>query len=139
MAKMENGISDAREATRQAMSEVSVAVVSCTLVFMAVFIPVTFMPGTSGTFFTQFGVTIASSVGLSCVSALTLCPALCAIMMRATEGKKEGKGLTYYTKKAYESNPGMEPADRSCRAASILHEESAVRSRTTGRPGCVPG
>ena len=101
MAKMENGISDAREATRQAMSEVSVAVVSCTLVFMAVFIPVTFMPGTSGTFFTQFGITIASSVGLSCVSALTLCPALCAIMMRVTEGKKEGKGLTYYTKKAY--------------------------------------
>ena len=83
------------------MSEVSVAVVSCTLVFMAVFIPVTFMPGTSGTFFTQFGITIASSVGLSCISALTLCPALCAIMMRATNGKKEGKGLTYYTKKAY--------------------------------------
>ena len=102
MAKMENGISDAREATRQAMNEVSVAVVSCTLVFMAVFIPVTFMPGTSGTFFTQFGITIASSVGLSCISALTLCPALCAIMMRVTEGKKEGKGLTYYTKKAYE-------------------------------------
>ena len=101
MAKMEGGISDAREATRQAMSEVSVAVVSCTLVFMAVFIPVTFMPGTSGTFFTQFGVTIASSVGLSCVSALTLCPALCAIMMRMKEGKQEGKGLTYYTKKAY--------------------------------------
>ena len=101
MAKMENGISDAREATRQAMNEVSVAVVSCTLVFMAVFIPVTFMPGTSGTFFTQFGVTIASSVGLSCVSALTLCPALCAIMLKVTEGKKEGKSLTYYTKKAY--------------------------------------
>jgi hydrophobe/amphiphile efflux-1 (HAE1) family protein len=101
MAKMENGISDAREATRQAMSEVSVAVVSCTLVFMAVFIPVTFMPGTSGTFFTQFGVTIASAVGLSCVSALTLCPALCAIMLKAKEGKKEGKSLTYYTKKAY--------------------------------------
>ena len=86
------------------MSEVSVAVVSCTLVFMAVFVPVMFMPGTSGTFFTQFGVTIASSVGLSCISALTLCPALCAIMMRVTEGKKEGKGLTYYTKKAYETS-----------------------------------
>jgi hydrophobe/amphiphile efflux-1 (HAE1) family protein len=102
MAKMENGISDAREATRQAMSEVSVAVISCTLVFMAVFVPVTFMGGTSGTFFTQFGVTIASSVGLSCVSALTLCPALCAIMLKVTDGKKEGKSLTYYTKKAYE-------------------------------------
>ena len=101
MAKMEGGISDAREATKQAMSEVSVAVISCTLVFMAVFIPVTFMAGTSGTFFTQFGVTIASAVGLSCVSALTLCPALCAIMLKVTEGKKEGKSLTYYTKKAY--------------------------------------
>ena len=99
MAKMENGISDAREATRQAMSEVSVAVVSCTLVFMAVFIPVTFM---SGTFFTQFGVTIASSVGLSCVSALTLCPALCAIMLKVTEKEEEKKTITYYAKKAYD-------------------------------------
>ena len=104
MAKIEGGISDAREATRQAMNEVSSAVVSCTLVFMAVFIPVTFMPGTSGTFFTQFGITIASSVGLSCISALTMCPALCAIMLRVTEGKKEGKGLSYYTKKAYEAS-----------------------------------
>ena len=101
MAKMEHGITDAREATRQAMSEVTVAVISCTLVFMAVFIPVTFMPGTSGTFFTQFGITIASSVGLSCVSALTLCPALCAIMMKVSE-EGESRSLTYYTKKAYE-------------------------------------
>ena len=103
MAKMEGGISDAREATRQAMNEVSVAVVSCTLVFMAVFVPVMFMPGTSGTFFTQFGVTIASSVGLSCVSALTLCPALCAIMMKVSPDAPEGgkKSITYYTKLAY--------------------------------------
>ena len=101
MAKEEGGISDAREATRQAMNDVSVAVISCTLVFMAVFIPVAFMPGTSGAFFTQFGVTIASSVGLSCVSALTLCPALCAIMLKVSESKSERKNLTYYTKKAY--------------------------------------
>ncbi len=101
MAKMENGVSDAREATRQAMSEVSTAVISCTLVFMAVFVPVMFMPGTSGTFFTQFGVTIASSVGLSCVSAMTMCPALCAIMLKMSEDKSERKSLSYYTKKAY--------------------------------------
>ena len=101
MAKMEGGISDAKQATREAMSDVSVAVVSCTLVFMAVFIPVAFMPGTSGSFFTQFGVTIASAVGLSCVSALTLCPALCAIMLKINEDKSERKNLTYYTKKAY--------------------------------------
>jgi hydrophobe/amphiphile efflux-1 (HAE1) family protein len=104
MGKMESGITDAREATRQAMSEVSVAVISCTLVFMAVFIPVCFMSGTSGTFFTQFGVTIASSVGLSCVSAMTLCPALCGIMLKATEDKQECKSLTYYTKKAYNAS-----------------------------------
>lgn len=101
MAKMEGGISDAREATRQAMSDVSVAVISCTLVFMAVFIPVAFMPGTSGSFFLQFGVTLASAVGLSCVSALTLCPALCALMMRFDPNESEKKSLNYYVKKAY--------------------------------------
>ena len=101
MAKMESGITNAREATRQAMSDVSIAVISCTLVFMAVFIPVAFMPGTSGSFFTQFGVTLASAVGLSCVSALTLCPALCAIMMRYSKDGKEKKNLNYYVTKAY--------------------------------------
>ena len=101
MAKMEGGISDAREATKQAMSEVSVAVVSCTLVFMAVFIPVAFMPGTSGSFFLQFGVTLASAVGLSCVCALVLCPALCALMMKYDEGDNNKKDLNYYVKKAY--------------------------------------
>lgn len=93
------------QATREAMSEVSVAVISCTLVFMAVFIPVTFMSGTSGTFFTQFGITIAGSVGLSCVCALVLCPALCAILMRPNEpGSKQRKGIDYYTKIAYEAS-----------------------------------
>jgi len=115
MAKLETGKmpgntpkDKAIEATRQAMSEVSVAVISCTLVFMAVFIPVTFMSGTSGTFFTQFGITIAGSVGLSCVCALVLCPALCALLMRPNEetNAKGGKwkGIDYYTKIAYEAS-----------------------------------
>ena len=95
------GISDPKTATREAMSDVSVAVISCTLVFMAVFIPVAFMPGTSGSFFTQFGVTLASAVGLSCISALTLCPALCAIMMRFSKDNKAKKNLNYYVTKAY--------------------------------------
>ena len=113
MAKLETGKmkgtpkDKAVQATREAMSEVSVAVISCTLVFMAVFIPVTFMSGTSGTFFTQFGITIAGSVGLSCVSALVLCPALCVLLMRPndesqTQGKK-WKGFDYYTKVAYDA------------------------------------
>ncbi len=105
MAKLEGGISDARQATREAMSEVTVAVISCTLVFMAVFIPVTFMGGTSGTFFTQFGITIASSVGLSCVSALTLCPALCAIMLKVEEKSgKQKKSFGDYVKQAYDAS-----------------------------------
>ena len=119
MAKLETGKipgktpkDKAVEATRQAMSEVSVAVISCTLVFMAVFIPVTFMSGTSGTFFTQFGITIAGSVGLSCVCALVLCPALCALLMRPNEEpiansqkpKAKWKGIDYYTKIAYEAS-----------------------------------
>ena len=118
MAKLETGRMQgtpkdkAVQATREAMSEVSVAVISCTLVFMAVFIPVTFMSGTSGTFFTQFGITIAGSVGLSCVCALVLCPALCAILMRPNEesesgkvkGERKWKGIDYYTKVAYEAS-----------------------------------
>ncbi|MBQ0006639.1 MAG: efflux RND transporter permease subunit [Alistipes sp.] len=104
MAKLEAGSPNSHKATRDALGEVSTAVFSCTLVFMAVFIPVTFMPGTSGTFFTQFGVTIASSVGLSCISALTLCPALCAILMRPPKESQGRKDLNYYTKKAYEAS-----------------------------------
>ena len=101
MGKMETGERDARKATREAMSEVSTAVISCTLVFMAVFIPVAFMPGTSGSFFLQFGVTLASAVGLSCVCALTLCPALCALMLKFSEDDANRKNLNYYVKKAY--------------------------------------
>ncbi len=114
MAKLETGKmkgspkDKATQATREALSEVSTAVISCTLVFMAVFIPVTFMSGTSGTFFTQFGVTLAGAVGLSCVCALVLCPALCAILMRPDDESKENgkkwKGIDYYTKIAYEAS-----------------------------------
>ena len=104
MTKFEQGYKSARRATSDAMSEVNMAIFSCTLVFMAVFIPVTFMPGTSGTFFTQFGITIATSVGLSMVSALTLCPALCAIMMKAEEGEEDKKDFNWYVKKAYNAS-----------------------------------
>ena len=104
MAKMESGYTSAYKATKDAMSEVTVAVISCTLVFMAVFIPVTFMPGTSGTFFTQFGITIASSVGLSCLSALTLCPALTAILFKPKKEEAGGKkSFAQYVKEAYDA------------------------------------
>ena len=91
-SKFDSGYKSPYLATRDAMHDVSMAVVSCTLVFMAVFIPVSFMGGTSGIFYTQFGITMATSVGLSMISALTLCPALCAMMMRPTEGATDAHG-----------------------------------------------
>ncbi len=91
-AKFDAGYKSSYLATRDALHDVSMAVVSCTLVFMAVFIPVSFTGGTTGIFFTQFGVTMATSVGLSMISALTLCPALCAMMMRPAEGATDAHG-----------------------------------------------
>ncbi len=91
-AKFDAGYKSSYLATRDALHDVSMAVVSCTLVFMAVFIPVSFMGGTSGIFYTQFGITMATSVGLSMISALTLCPALCAVMMKPTTGATDAQG-----------------------------------------------
>lgn len=69
-------------ASIDAMKGISNAVITSSLVFMAVFIPVSFMSGTSGTFYTQFGLTMAVAVGISAINALTLSPALCALMLR---------------------------------------------------------
>ena len=90
-------------AVSEALSEVTVACISTTMVFMAVFIPVTFMSGTSGTFFKQFGITMASSVGLSTVLALTLCPALCVLLMRPSNGS-EHKGIGHIMWVAYSAS-----------------------------------
>ena len=90
----------------EAMSEVTAACISTTLVFMAVFIPVTFLSGTSGTFFRQFGITMAAAVGLSAVSALTLCPAMCAMMLKgnADGGTDAKKTFSDRVKQAYETS-----------------------------------
>lgn len=105
MAKMETGkYKSAASATTAALNEVTAAVISTTCVFMAVFIPVTFMSGTSGTFFKQFGTIMAGSVGISCISALTICPALCAILFKPkNENGKRRKGINYYVKKGYDA------------------------------------
>lgn len=100
-AKFDAGYTSAYQATKDAMSDVTMAVISCTFVFMAVFIPVTFMGGTSGVFYTQFGVTMAGAVGLSCVSALVLCPALCAMIMRPADGTKSEKSFNGRVRAAY--------------------------------------
>ena len=81
-AKLDQGYTSSRKAAIDAMSELGGAIVSITLVMMAVFIPVSFMPGTAGTFYRQFGLTMAIAIGFSALNALTLSPALCAILLK---------------------------------------------------------
>lgn len=80
-------------ATVDAMKSITSAIVTTTLVFMAVFLPVSMMGGTSGSFYTQFGLTMAAAVGISAVNALTLSPALCAIMLKPHGTGKGRKGF----------------------------------------------
>lgn len=81
-ARFDVGYRSSYMASIDAMKGISNAVISSSLVFMAVFIPVSFMSGTSGTFYTQFGLTMAVAVGISAVNALTLSPALCALFLK---------------------------------------------------------
>lgn len=102
--KFDSGYKSPYLATKDAMSDVTMAIISCTCVFMAVFIPVTFMGGTSGIFYTQFGITMATSVGLSMICALTLCPALCALLMRPASGTKSAKSINGRVRAAYNAS-----------------------------------
>ena len=81
-AKLDQGYRSARRASIDAMNEIAGALISITLVMMLVFIPVSFMPGTSGVFYQQFGITMAVAIGFSAVNALTLSPALCALFLK---------------------------------------------------------
>ena len=81
-SKFDAGYKSPYKATVDAMEGITSAIITCTLVFMAVFIPTSFMGGTSGVFYTQFGITMAVAVGISALNALTLSPALCAIMLK---------------------------------------------------------
>jgi len=81
-AKLDQGAKNALEASVSAMDEISTAIVSITLVMSAVFIPVTFIKGTTGVFYKQFGITLAVAIVLSAVNALTLSPALCALFLK---------------------------------------------------------
>ena len=103
-AKFDAGYKSPYQATKDAMGDVTMAVISCTCVFMAVFIPVTFTGGTSGIFYTQFGITMATSVGLSMICALTLCPALCAVMMRPSDGQKSPTSINGRVRAAYNAS-----------------------------------
>ena len=81
-AKLDQGYQSVKQASIDAMNELGGAIVSITLVMMSVFIPVSFMEGTAGTFYRQFGLTMAISIAFSALNALTLSPALCAIFLK---------------------------------------------------------
>jgi HAE1 family hydrophobic/amphiphilic exporter-1 len=100
-AKMENTNLPVKEATLKSMSEISGAIISITLVMMAVFIPVGFMKGPTGVFYRQFGYTLAIAIFISAVNALTLSPALCAIFLKDIHavdehGKRKGFGARFF-------------------------------------------
>ncbi len=92
-AKLDQGYKSSREASIDAMSELGGAIVSITLVMMSVFVPVSFMGGTAGTFYRQFGLTMAISIGFSALNALTLSPALCAIFLKPHKSHGEDANL----------------------------------------------
>ncbi|AHF11988.1 multidrug transporter AcrB [Barnesiella viscericola DSM 18177] len=94
-AKFDEGYKSAYLATIDAMDGITSALVSTTFVFMAVFIPVSFIGGTTGTFYTQFGLTMAAAVAISLLNALTLSPALCALIMTPHQTGTDGKKLSF--------------------------------------------
>ena len=94
-AKFDEGYKSAYLATVDAMDGITSALVTTTFVFMAVFIPVSFIGGTTGTFYTQFGLTMAAAVAISLLNALTLSPALCALIMTPHQTGADGKKLSF--------------------------------------------
>jgi HAE1 family hydrophobic/amphiphilic exporter-1 len=92
-AKLEEGYTSARNATISAMSEISGAIVSITLVMAAVFIPITFIQGPSGVFYEQFGLTLIVAILISALNALTLSPALCALFLKPHQKNQEKRNL----------------------------------------------
>lgn len=154
-AKFDVGYRSPYLATKDAMNDVTMAVISCTCVFMAVFIPVTFMGGTSGVFYTQFGVTMAVAVGLSCINALTLCPALCAMMMKPSDTEKKCPELQRQNTCCLQclfqrfdeqvqkgtdvllplSLDGMDLTGTGIHSVGLSDEYHQNRTRSAGRPG----
>lgn len=98
-AQLDSGVKDPKEATITAMQEIAPAIVSITLVMAAVFIPVSFIGGTSGVFYKQFGLTLAVSIILSAINALTLSPALCALFLKPH--KEDGHEKKSFLKRFY--------------------------------------
>ena len=107
-AKLDEGYQSARQASIDAMGEIGGAIISITLVMMLVFIPVSFMPGTSGVFYRQFGLTMAIAIGFSAINALTLSPALCALFLKPHNADGSVKKMSFVEKFHKGFNAGYE-------------------------------
>ena len=107
-AKFDDGYKSPYKATVDAMGGISMALMATTFVFMAVFIPVSFMGGTTGTFYTQFGLTMAVAVGISLLNSLTLSPALCSLIMTPHDEVKEGEKASFSTRFHYAFDAGFQ-------------------------------
>jgi hydrophobe/amphiphile efflux-1 (HAE1) family protein len=97
-SKFDEGYRSPYTAALKAMGGISTAIVTTSLVFMAVFIPTSFMGGTSGTYYQQFGLTMAVAVGISAINALTLCPTLCSLLMTPPQIVEDGKKASFSTR-----------------------------------------
>ncbi len=97
-AKLDQGYKSSKQASIDAMGELGGALVSITLVMMSVFVPVSFMEGTAGTFYRQFGLTMAIAIGFSALNALTLSPALCAIFLKPHDAEGHEKKSTFISR-----------------------------------------
>lgn len=121
-AKMENGISNSKKATIEAMDEITGAIISITLVMAAVFIPVTFITGPTGVFYQQFGITLIIAIMISAINALTLSPVLCSLFLKPHDAHHEDyKKKNFIQKFFYKFNIAFKSAtERYARGFTFL-------------------
>lgn len=125
-AKIDHGERNAKKATLEAMHEISGAIISITLVMAAVFVPVTFIQGPTGVFYEQFGVTLIVAILISAVNALTLSPALCALLLKPHD-KDEEEGKSFMRKFYDRFNIGFKAAtERYGRSLSFLYKQKWI-------------
>ncbi len=126
-AKIDQGAKSAKTATLNAMHEISGAIISITLVMAAVFVPVTFIQGPSGVFYEQFGITLIVAILISAVNALTLSPALCALLLKGHDDDHEDKNKGLLQRFYDRFNAGFNAAtERYGRSLSFLYKNKWV-------------
>lgn len=125
-AKIDAGAKSAKSATLNAMHEISGAIISITLVMAAVFVPVTFIQGPSGVFYEQFGITLIVAILISAINALTLSPALCALLLKGHDDH-ENKSKGFMQRFFNRFNAGFNAAtERYGRSLSFLYKNKWV-------------